>query len=360
LAAFVLITLYTARGMLLKEVAEKGGKEEPNLVLFGIQKDQRDALRNLVQSFKLRLYEELPIVIIRLSAVKGRPVEEIQRDAHSRIPSWALSREYRSTYRSGLGASEQIVDGIWQNQVSAGAPIPVSLEQGIADALQVRVGDALEFELQGVFLPARVASIRKVDWQRFRPNFFVLFPEGVLENAPQFFALVTRTDSSEISARFQREVAESFPSVSMIDLTLVLDTLDSILGKISAAAGFVALFIILTGMAVLLGAVLSGRSQRLKESVLMRTLGARRSQILGAIFAEYLFLGMISCLAGALLAAVAAWGLSFYFLGVVPSIFPLAMAVIPVLVTGATILAGFLGCWGIFRRPALESLRAET
>jgi len=360
LGTFLLVTLYSGQEMLLKQVAERGGKGEPNLVLFDVQMDQREGIRALFKSFGVPLYEEVPVVTLRLASVKNRRVEEIRDDPTSRISPWALRREYRSTYRSRLTGTEQIVEGKWQGRVTGDSPVPVSLEKGIAEALKVTVGDSLEFELQGVLLPARVASIRQVDWQRVQPNFFVVFPEGVLESAPQFYALVTRTDSSQLSARLQRALVESFSNVSLIDLTLVLDTLDSILDRVSSAIRFVALFTILTGLAVLGGAVLSGRAQRLKESILLRTLGAPRSQIIGAVIAEYLFLGTISCMAGTLLAILAGWGLSFYFLGVAASI-PLAPVIgIPAVVTGATVVAGVLGCRGIFRRPALEALRAES
>jgi putative ABC transport system permease protein len=358
---FLLVTLYSSQAMLLKEVARRSGKEEPNLVLFDIQKDQREGIAALVKSFHIALYEEVPIVTLRLAAVKGRTVEEMRTDPASRIPAWALRREYRSTYRSHLTSTETLVEGRWPGKAASDQQaIPISLEKGIAETLRVNVGDSLTFDLQGVPLPARVSSIREVDWQRVRPNFFVIFPDGVLENAPQFYAIVTRTASSELSARLQRAVVESFANVSIIDLTLVLDTLDSILSKISDAIRFVAFFSILTGLAVLASAVLSGRSQRLKESILMRTLGASRSQIVKAVVAEYLVLGAISGITGVLLATVASWGLTFYFLETVPSVTLPPILLILALVAVVTVSAGLLGCWGIFRRPALEALRAET
>ncbi|MGH7829806.1 MAG: FtsX-like permease family protein, partial [Candidatus Binatia bacterium] len=178
--------------------------------------------------------------------------------------------------------------------------------------------------------------------------------------APQFHAFTTRTDSSQLSAAIQRAVVEHFPNVSIIDLALVLSTLDSILGRVSDAIRFVALFTILTGFAVLAGAVLSSRAQRIRESILMRTLGAPRKQIVQTIVAEYLFLGLISATTGVLLAAAASWGLTFYFLGTVSSLSPAPSLSIPALVIGVTVAAGVLGCWGIFRRPALEALRAEA
>ena len=147
------------------------------------------------------------------------------------------------------------------------------MEKGIAESLQVGLGDALHFEIQGVTLATRVASLREVDWQRVQPNFFVVFPEGALESAPQFYALVARAESNLAAARLQRAVVERFPNVSVIDLSLILSTLDAILSKVSGAMRFVALFTILTGLAVLASAVLGSRTQRMKESILLKTLG---------------------------------------------------------------------------------------
>jgi putative ABC transport system permease protein len=188
----------------------------------------------------------------------------------------------------------------------------------------------------------------------------VIFPEGVLEQAPQFYALVTRVESSELSARLQRAVIQQFPNVSMIDLTLVLNTLDAILGRITDAVRFVALFTILAAIFVLTAAILSRRSQRTKESILLRMLGARRRQIVDIVAVEYLLLGAISCATGAFLGILASWGLSFYFIGMFSRFSPVPLAITWLVITGATVLLGMLGCWGIFRRPALETLRAET
>jgi putative ABC transport system permease protein len=361
LGAFLLITLYSARNMLVDQVAQRGGRGDANLVLFDVQKGQRQDLAALLQSFKFGSHEEVPIVTMRLASIKDRPVEEIRADKTSKIPGWALRREYRSTYRSRLAGTEKIIEGAWHERVSPDTqPIPISLEKGIAENLGVGLGDELEFELQGVSLPTQVASIREVDWQRIQPNFFAVFPEGVLETAPQFYAVVTRADSNQASADLQRAVVERFPNVSMIDLTLVLNTLDSILGRVASAIRFVAMFTILTGVAVLISAVLSSRSQRLKESILMKTLGAPRHQIITAIVAEYLFLGAISCATAAILATLATFGLSFYFLGAVAGISWMPIIAIMVIVTSATVLAGVIGCWGMFGRSTLEAFRLET
>jgi putative ABC transport system permease protein len=360
LGTFLLVTLYSVQSMLVTQVTARTGAGEPNLVLFDVQRDQREGVGELVKSQGVSLRGEVPVVTMRLSAVKGRSVEAL-RDPRSGIPAWVLRREYRSTYRGELSETEKLVGGVWQGKVAADTePIPISIEKGIAESLKVGLGDELQFEIQGVPVTTRVASVREVDWQRVQPNFFMVFPEGVLESAPQFYAIVARAESAQAAARLQRAVVERFPNVSMIDLSLILNTLNSILGKVSAAMRFVALFTIVTGLAVLASAVLGSRTQRLRESILLRTLGAPRTQILGVVAAEYLFLGAIAGTAGTVLALGATWGLSLYFFGTPVSIAPAPVLAILVIVMVATVLAGAVGCRGIFRRSALEALRAEA
>jgi putative ABC transport system permease protein len=328
-------------------------------VLFDVQRDQRAGITELIVSQGISMREEVPIVTMRLTRVKGTSVDELR--AERKIPFWALRREYRSTYRSGLSQTEEIIAGAWQGKVAADAEtIPVSLEKGIADTLRVGLGDELQFEIQGVPLKTHVASLRNVDWQRVQPNFFVVFPEGALEEAPQFWAVVAWAQSNQAAANLQRRVVERFPNVSAIDLSLILNTLNSILSKVSAAMRFIAFFTIVTGFAVLASAVLGSRAQRLRESILLRTLGAPRAQILTIVAAEYLLLGATAGIAGSILGVGASWALSFYFFGT-----PGAIAVGPVLailavVMMATVIAGAAGCWGIFRRSPLEALRADA
>jgi putative ABC transport system permease protein len=359
LGTFLLVTLYSTQRMLVSQVAGRAGAGEPNLVLFDVQRDQRQGIAELIRSQGLSLRGEVPIVTMRLARVKGQSVQALRAEA--KVPSWSLRREYRSTYRSGLTETEEIIAGRWQGKIAADIdPVPVSVEKGIADTLRVGLGDELQFEIQGVPLTTRIASLRKVDWQRVQPNFFVVFPEGVLESAPQFFAVVARAESNQAAANLQRAVVERFPNVSAIDLSLILATLNSILAKVSAAMRFIAFFTIITGFAVLASAVLGSRAQRLRESILLRTLGAPRAQILGVIAAEYLLLGVTAGLAGAILGVAATWGLSVYFFGTPAAIAPGPVLGILALVTIATVLAGAAGCWGIFRRSPLEALRAEA
>jgi putative ABC transport system permease protein len=361
LATFLLVALYNVRHQLVAQVAMKGGPGEGNLVLFDVQQDQLQELTDLMASMKIAVREEVPVVTMRLAAVKDRPVEELRRDPAARISAWALRREYRSTYRSHLAASERLIQGNWEGKVEPGAePIPVSLERGIAETLRVQIGDPVDFEVQGVRLRTQVASLREVDWQTVRANFFVVFPEGVLEAAPQFYVIVARAQDAQSTAAFQRALVERHGNVSVIDLTLILNTLNAVLGRVSYAVRFVAAFTILTGCAVLAGAILSSRGQRIKESILLRTLGAPQSQILTSVVAEYVFAGAVAAAAGTVLALAASWALSVYFFDSVAQVAGAPLIVIPLAVMLVTVAAGALGCWGLFRRSALDALRGEA
>jgi putative ABC transport system permease protein len=357
----LLVTLYSTQDMLVQQLERRSGRNDANLVLFDVQNEQRKGIAELLSANHVALRAEVPVVTMRLTSVKGRSVEELRADTAARIPDWALRREYRSTYRAELAATETVVKGKWQGKVDGKTQVvPVSVEKGIAESLNVDIGDELNFEVQGVSLKTVIASLREVEWQRVQPNFFVVFPEGVLEGAPQFYAVVGRANSAQDSARLQRAAVEKFTNVSVIDLSLILSTLHAILGRVAYAMRFVALFTVLTGMAVLISAVLGSRMQRLKESILLRTLGAARGQIITTVVAEYLFLGGIASVAGALLGSIASWGLSYYFFGVALSISLMPTLVIVLTVTAATVVAGGLGCIGMLRGPVLDSLRAEA
>jgi putative ABC transport system permease protein len=356
LGSFFVATLHLVQVSLLEEVTSLGSEDRPNLVFFDIQSDQKEQIRELVEEKGLPVILDVPVVTMRLSAINDRPVREI-RDEEGRRNRWALRREYRSTYRSTLFDTEKILEGTFQPV--AGSDIRVSLEKGVSEALEVGIGDRLTFDVQGLPVEVIVGSLREVEWESFQPNFFVVFPKGVLEEAPQFHVLVTRTDESEMSAEVQRLIIRDFPNVSAIDLTLVLRTIDGILDKVNFVVRFMALFSIITGLVVLTGAVVSGRYQRMKESVLLRTLGASRMQIFRILSIEYFFLGTFAALTGLILSLAASWALTRFLFETdfVPD--PIALAIVIVGVVSLTVSVGLVNSKGVLDHPPLEILRNE-
>jgi putative ABC transport system permease protein len=181
----------------------------------------------------------------------------------------------------------------------------------------------------------------------------------VLEQAPQFHVLMTRVPDNQTSALLQRGLVSRFPNVSAIDLGLILKTVDEILGQISFVIRFMALFSILTGLLVLASSVVISKYQRLRESVLLRTLGASRNQILRITALEYGLLGLLAALSGILLSLVGTWALARFVFEVPyrPDLVPLL--VVAGVVTGLTVLIGVFNSREVLVRPPLDVLRAE-
>lgn len=361
LGTFMLLTLLLSRAALLGQLQEMNSGDRPNLMFFDVQADQLDQLEAIAKREGVPLTKTSPIITMRLAALKGRTSEELAADKNSSLPNWALRREYRSTYRSTLDDAEKVIAGTFVGQVPHDAMrVPVSIEESIAKDLQLKLGDELVFNVQGVQVQAVIGSIRQVEWRRMQTNFFFVFPQGPLDSAPATFAAAAKARTPEDTARLQRAVAKELPSVSAIDLGFVLRLFDSIFTKIAWAITFLASFTVITGIVVLASAVLMGRHQRVREAVLLRTLGAHRRQLQQIMLAEYAVLGLLAALTGAVL-AVGANALLAKFLfkvSTVPS-GPLLLGGIASVV-GLTIVTGWLANRGVTNQPPLEILRQET
>ncbi|WP_345270386.1 ABC transporter permease [Nibrella viscosa] len=358
LGAFLIATLYLTQTLLLGRVQLSASGKQPNMVLFDIQNDQREGVQKLVEQYDLPVIQQVPIVTMRLAEINGKTIEAIQKDTSAKVPDWAMTREYRATYRDTLIDSEKLASG--EAPYLEGGMPRISVEKNYLDRLKLGLGDTLTFNVQGALIPTIVGGTREVDWNRVQTNFLVVFPNGVLEKAPQFHVLMTRVPNTEQSAALQRDLVTQFPNVSAIDLGLILKTVDEILAKVSFVIRFMALFSIITGLLVLGSSVVISRYQRIQESVLLRTLGANRRQILLITLIEYLMLGLLAAFSGIVLSLGGTWALAHYVFDIVfrPNFTPL-LAVVGI-VTGLTILIGLLNSRGVLVRPPLEVLRAET
>jgi len=353
-------TLFFVQDILINRVTLSSSKNQPNMVLFDIQSDQKMAVSNLTKSMNLPVLQEVPIVNMRMTEIKGRTASDYKKDSVAWGAMRGLEREYRVTYRDSLSDSEEIVDGKWIGRAEPGKPVYVSIEDGYARRIGVKVGDELKFNVQGAPLKALVGSTRKVDWNRIQTNFILIFPAGVLENAPQFHVLLTQVPSNEISAKYQQAVVRTFPNISIIDLGLVLSVLDEILDKMGFVIRFMAAFSIITGLIVLISSVLISKYQRIRESVLLRTIGASRKQILVITALEYFFLGSLAAGAGIILSLIASWSLARFTFetSFTPDILPVILLFL--IITSLTVLIGLFNSRGILNRPPLEVLRSDV
>lgn len=352
-------TLFLVQDILINRVTLSSSGNQPNMVLFDIQTAQKDEVAKLTKQSGLPVISQVPIVTVRIEDVNGITAADVKKDSTIKVSRRAFSSELRVTYRDTLSASERITKGKWIGDVRSDGLINVSLEEGYAKRIHVEIGDKINFNVQGAIIPTVVSSFREVDWNRIQTNFRVVFPKGILESAPQFHVLMTRVSGSEASADFQQKIVQAFPNISVIDLALVLSVLDDILNKIGFVIKFMAGFSIITGLVVLIASVLTSKYQRIQESVLLRTLGGSRKQILAITALEYLFLGTLAASTGILLSIASAWALATYTFKTTfsPALFPLFLLLVFIAVL--TVIIGLLNSRGILSRPPLEILRGE-
>ncbi|MVN21936.1 FtsX-like permease family protein [Mucilaginibacter sp. HMF7410] len=353
-------TLFFIQSILLSRINLSSGGNQPNLILFDIQTNQQQQVVNLTKSQHLPVFGMVPIVTIRLEELNGKTGAVYKKDTSLHIPRQVFSREYRVTYRDTLVSSEKITAGNWIGKAGANEVVPISVEEKFADHNHLKIGDKMLFNVQGVNMETKITSFRKVNWNRIQTNFLVLFPKGVLEQAPQYFVFTTHVPSASASAKYQQAIVRQFPNISVIDLALVLKLLDDILGKISFVIRFMAGFSIVTGLIVLVASVLISKYQRIQESVLLRTLGASKRQILIITGLEYFFLGAIAALTGILISVPGSWALAKYSFDT-----PFSPPLLPVLilffvVALITVFIGLFNSRGILNKPPLEVLRSEV
>jgi len=358
--SFLISTLYFTKDILLAKATLEANMKNPNMILLDIQTNQKEEVAQTIAPKGLPIIDNIPIITMRMHSIKGVPVNDLRLDTTLTMKKWILNHEFRVTYRDSLTASEKLASGRIKNEIPENGPIPISLSDNIASDAQVELGDELVFNVQGVLMETTVGSIRKVDWGRMQLNFSVVFPEGILEDAPQFHVITTKTPDESTSAQLQQELVSKFPNVSVIDLRQVLTLLQGILDKISWVINFMAFFSILTGIIVLIGSVRTSKYQRIKESVLLRTLGAKSGQILRITALEYLYLGLLGSGIGVLLSLVSAQLLAWLVFDspFIPSWIPFA-----VLIPGITflvLLIGLTNSRSVLNSPPLEVLRKET
>lgn len=392
---FLIGIIFLAQHSILDRFHLDAAAGRPNLLLFDVQPDQRAGVLELLARHGAGAPGVTPLVPGRIAALGGRPVAELLREragddgaagsadrpadnpaegGRGHPSRWALRREYRNTYRALPAETERVVAGAWwdgpgaaESNAAARAPgavgspaarlARISVEAELADELGIGVGDRVTWDFQGVRIETEVASLREVDWAQFAPNFFVIFEPGVLEAAPQSLIVLARLEDAGERAVLQRDLVLEYPNISVLDLNLIQGTVEELLGRIVLAVRFLALFAVGVGVVVLIGALRASQGHRLRESALLRTLGASRRQVRAILFTEYLALGALAAGAGTAYATLAGWPLVtiLFRLPYRPPVLLLLTACAGLALT--TALVGVLNGRAATRRPPLVTLR---
>jgi putative ABC transport system permease protein len=352
-------TLWFIQDLLVSRVQIAADEAKANMLLFDIQPSQIEEIKQKTLVAGYPIIDEVPIVTVQLTGIKGVSAEELITDTADLSESRAVNREIRATYREVLSSSDKVVSGEWVPRTLPGELASVSLEIGYAKRLDVKVGDSVEFDMFGVIIPARVTSLREVKWNQFSTNFRVVFSAGVLEDAPKFFVIMTRIDEPSDVAIFQQEIVKAYPNVSVVDMESIMNVLAELMEKIAFVIQFLGGFSILTGLVVLIASIRISKFQRIRDNVLLRTLGANRRQVFMINASEYFILGVMAALVGlfvsiGITSLLGAFVFEFTF---VPNIGVTLVMII--FVAMLTTIIGLLNSLVALNRPPLEVLRKE-
>jgi putative ABC transport system permease protein len=271
----------------------------------------------------------------------------------------SLGREFTLTYRDHLEANERVVDGAFWTGPSPDAE--VSVERVIADRAHLHIGDTMRFDILGQVVSPRVTSIRDVEWRESRNGGFVfLFRPGALDAAPQMFVAPLKGPASpDARARFQHDLVERFPNVSVIDFHEVLETVRDVMSKVTLAITVVGGLVLFSGALILVGAVAMTKFQRVYEAAVFKTLGANTRTIARMLLIEYSVLGSLAGLIGSLGAVALTWGVSRYALEIPWRVFA-GEHVAGVVLTGVLVaVIGVASSLDVLRNKPLATLRAE-
>lgn len=358
LGTFTIALIFILKGLIMNSINLADSENRPNLVVFDIRTEQINQIKTIAENYGLPAAQTEPIVNMRLE--KLNELSYLQAAEDTGRNGWIFNREYRVTYRDSLTKSETITGGTWYGNKAENGNIYISIDEGFANRHELKLGDTMVFNLQGVLIQTIIGSFRQIEWNNISTNFLVVFPSGVLENAPQFHVFFTKVNSNEQSASFQKSLVKEFPNVSVIDIGLVISILEGLIEKVGFVISFIAAFSILTGLIVLIASVLISKFQRIKESVLLRTLGASGKQIIIITIIEYAVLGVLAASTGILLSFIAGWLLAEHSFDTKFSIPWLQIVLILFAVTLLTTLIGMFNIRQVIKTPPLEVLRTEN
>jgi putative ABC transport system permease protein len=301
--ALVLLTL--VRSDLLASWQKSLPPDAPNRFLVSIQPDQVQPLRDFLAANNIDRPEVYPMVRARLVMLNGNPVSsaDYQEERAKRL----IDREFNLSWASRMQSDNRLVSGRWWGDTDRGKPL-LSVEEGIAQTLGIRIGDRLTYEIAGERLEGKVASLRKVEWDSFHVNFFVLTPPGVLDPFPVSY--VTSFHLAPERSAALDILVKRFPNIVVIDVAAILAQIQRIMDQVVRAVEFVFLFGLLAGLIVLFAAISATHDERMFDAAIMRTLGASSRQMIAAHAAEFAAIGALAGLLAALGASALSWVLA--------------------------------------------------
>ena len=353
LGLMALLLLTVVRGDLMRNWRASLPPDAPNQFLINVLPDQVVDAQAMVDAALATRTSFRPMVRGRLVEVNGAALDTT-RYGDSRARRLA-EREFNLSWTDALPTGNRVVGGTFWTPGARGTDAGISLEDGIAETLGVKLGDRLTFDVGGNRVSAAVTSLRKVDWDSFRVNFFALFPPGPLDAMPTTFISAFRAPEGD--GKWLSALVQKYPNILAIDLGEIIRQVQGIMERVARAVEFVFLFTLAGGLLVLQAAIASTQDERKFDAAILRTLGASQKQLRSAQIAEFLMLGAIAGLVGAAGATTIGWLLADRVFNIPFVANPLLWAYGIVGGALAVTLAGWFGTRSTVREPPLAVLR---
>jgi putative ABC transport system permease protein len=296
----MLLLLAVVRNDLLNDWRRSLPADTPNFFFINIPPDEHQAFARFLEERGAERTRALPMVRARMTHINGKAIDDL-KFATPRGREFA-NRDQNITWAPALGRDNEITEGRWFTEADTGKPL-VSISTEYQKEMNLKLGDTLQFDIAGEIRTATISSVRKVKWDSFQPNFFLMFAPGLLDGAQGTWMTAAHLDAA--NPKTIADLVRRFPSVSVFNVDDLLRQVRSVIDKALAAVQSVFLFTLLAGLVVLIAAVQASREERRYESAILRTLGANRSTVLKGLLAEFAALGVLSGLLAAAGASIA-------------------------------------------------------
>jgi putative ABC transport system permease protein len=354
LGLMVLLLLAVVRGDLLADWRRSLPNDAPNNFLVNIRPEQLQSLQEFLKSRGFGTPQMYPMVRARITAINAQSPQSLKLRGDA--ARGYVEREQNLTWSAAMMEDNQLVAGRWWTAADTGKPL-VSVSSEYAEGLHLALGDRISFDVAGEPLTATVASIRKIRWDSFRPNFFLVFPPGLLDGAAGTY--MTSLFLTSAQRQSLADLVREFPTISVLDVDAILQQIRSIMDRASLAVQYVFLFTLAAGIVVLLAAVQATRDERRYESAMLRTLGASRGTVLQGVAAEFSALGFLSGTLAAFGATGIGWILAERLFSQHFTLDPLVWVAGLVCGTALVGLSGTLATRSVIDTPPIVTLRDE-
>ena len=339
LGAMVLMLLLMTKNDLMQSWQSSLPVNAPNRFIINIQPAQVPQVKDFIKNIGVQSPQVFAMIRGRLIAKNSQilTVDSFENERSKRL----VAREFNLSSAASMQADNKLLQGHWWRADEAGAPL-LSLEEDIAKALDIKLGDKLTYDIAGRKITLTVSSIRKVEWDSMRANFFAVTPPNTLTTFPTSYMTAFYLPKNQDNAL--NLLLQKFPNFTVIDVASLMNQVREIMQKMSLAIGFVFTFCIIAGLVVLYAALVATREARIKESAMLRVLGASRRQAALAMLTEFACIGAVAATVAIIVASSLAYYLSRFVLDI-PYEFNVSLALSALL--AALILVPLAAWWAI-------------